>query len=558
VLKRYLVLIIVLAVVVTGGYMAYRNLLPQSSSEAQGPVYSTAPVTRGDIKVVVEAFGPLHPFYWNELSAPADGTIEKVYIERGQRIEQGQIVAELRNDELTYEVTELGFDLERAQLQLAEMLNVSRDQVTRIDPNEGVRVNAPISGRITGLSVAVGSDVEEGAILGRIVDDTKVTVVSELTAGECEGLQVGDRALLSFSEFDGFVEGTVTSIDTTPIPKGTYFVYRVTIEAENDGLLRPGQETRVTLKVKGGEKVVAQPQKIDRYHRETVVRCPAEGTITTLHVKDMARVKAGDSIVSLGGEKTKRFIEKKQLDIRELEVKIAQKQEIRDKLVVRAGISGTAEWIRATPGLSVRQGEMLLTVFDSSKMNMWIQIDETDILQLKEGSTASVTVDALPGATFPAKVTSIDMMGKTEEGFAQYGVSLEVTGTEELRPGMTGNVSIFIGEAKNALLVPIEAVFDHEGEPAVEILTENGPEVVTLKLGLMNDRYAEAIEGLNEGQEVITGSTFDRLKSDKKKIDSGLDGLLPGQEKGEDGSEAPATEESKPIRSSVKRVQRVY
>lgn len=534
--RRVIVFMIILAVVGAGGFIAYQRLLPEPDAGAKGPLYSTAPVKRGDIKVVVEGFGPLHPFYWNELSAPADGTVERVYIERGQRIEQGQVVVELRNDQLAYEVTELQFDLERAQMELAEMLDVPRDQVTRVDANKGIEIKAPISGRITGLTVNAGDDVEEGAILGRIVDDSKVVIVSELTAAESDGLQVGDKALLAFQEFDGFVEGYVSNIDSTPIPRGTYFVYRVTIEAENKGLLKPGQEAQVTLKTQKGDRVVAQPQKIDRYYRETIVRCPPEGTVTTLHVKDMARVKAGDPIVSLGGEKTRRYIEKKQLDIRELEVKIAQKQDIRDKLVVRAGISGTAEWVRAAPGLQVRQGEPLLTVFDSSKMNMWIQVDETDILQLKEGADAVVTVDALPGKSFPAKVTRIDMMGKTEEGFAQYGVSLEVAGTAELRPGMTGNVSIFIGESRNALLIPVEAVFDHEGEPAVEILTEEGPKVVPLKLGLMNDRYAEVLEGLEEGQEVITGSSFDRLESEKKKTGSGFDGLLPQKGGDEDGA----------------------
>jgi len=536
--RRIVGWVVVAVILVGGGTFAYKKLLPRPE-ESVGPVYATARVKRGDLKVTVEGTGQLQPIFLSELTAAADGTLVSVEVQRGQRVEAGQLVATLRNDQIGYELQELMFQVEQARLELASVLGVPPEQVTRVDPNRGVQISAPISGRVTELRLKNGDPVEEGALVARIVDDATVVSIAEVNPGDVKYVSVGQKAQMWFDEFATPVEGVVTAVDDTPVPKDNYLVCRVTVEAQNRGLLKPGMKYRLTILAPRGPIEVAEPQTIDRYRAEDVVRSSAKGTVTRVHVKDMQRVEKGDPIVSLGGESTRRYIEQKQLEIRQKELQIAQKQDIRNKLEIRSPIAGTVAWIWANPGMKVQAGQSIGSIFDNSRMNLNIMIDELDVVNVREGQEATITVEALPGKSWKARVLRVDMMGHTEGGFAQYGCFLEVEGTGELKPGMTANVSIFVDEKKDVLLIPIEAVYEEDGEARVDVLTEKGPESVPVKIGLCNDRWAEVLAGLEEGQVVITGSSLERLGPEKPpEQKEGL--VLPGTRKAPGGSTPPA------------------
>ncbi|HHY94676.1 MAG TPA: efflux RND transporter periplasmic adaptor subunit [Firmicutes bacterium] len=546
--KRVISALVVVAVLLGGGYLAYKRLVP-AKAEAAGPVYATAKVKRGDLRVSVEGTGQLQPIFLSELTAAAPGTVESILVERGQRVEPGQLVATLRNDQIGYELQELEFDLERARLELADVLGVPPGEVTRVDPTRGVQVSAPISGRITDLKVKNGDSLEEGTLVATIVDDAAVIATVEMNVNQVKSVAVGQKAVCRFVDFQEPVEGTVTDVDRTPVPESYFFSYTATIEIPNPGLLKPGQKFQLTIKSPSGDVPFLDLQTASRYRAEEVVRSLASGTVTSVNVRNMEKVEKGEAIVTLGGEKTKRYVEKKQLDIRQMELQIAQKQDVRNKLEVRSPIAGTVAWIWGNPGMQVQAGQSIGSIFDNSRMNLNIMIDELDVVNVKEGQEATITVDALPGKSWTAKVQRVDMMGQTEGGFAQYGVFLEVGNTQELKPGMTANVSIFVDEKKNVLLIPIEAIFEEDGEAKVEVLTQKGsemvPETVPVKIGLSNDRWAEVLSGLEEGQSVVTGSSLERLSPEEtEKEKEGL--VLPGATEGKPGKSAPTKPAPKP------------
>ena len=98
---------------------------------------------------------------------------------------------------------------------------------------------------------------------------------------------------------------------------------------------------------------------------------------------------------------------------------------------------------------------------------------------------------------------------------------------------MQAHAFIDAGRAENVLLVPLEAIFEEDNTPKVEILNPDGTtKVVPVKLGLMNHRVAEVKSGVEEGELVITGSSADVLPS--QHIGS-KDTLLPGQSGSGDG-----------------------
>ena len=133
-------------------------------------------------------------------------------------------------------------------------------------------------------------------------------------------------------------------------------------------------------------------------------------------------------------------------------------------------------------------------------------------------------MDAVPGETFEGIVSHVSSRGSESGGVTKFDVYIDVTGGPGLRPGMQATAHVDAGEAKDVLLVPIEAVFEEDGEEMVEILVDGIPKTITVTTGLMNDRYAEISEGLEEGQLVITGSSNDLLPSEHIQADN----FMPG------------------------------
>ncbi|MFI5370167.1 MAG: efflux RND transporter periplasmic adaptor subunit [Candidatus Eisenbacteria bacterium] len=136
----------------------------------------------------------------------------------------------------------------------------------------------------------------------------------------------------------------------------------------------------------------------------------------------------------------------------------------------------TAPFDGVVSALNVEQGEVvitgtmnnpgteILTVSDLSRMLVRADVDETDIVDIKLGQKAKITVDALPDTSFPGTVTEIGNTAKrsatsTIEGQTNFEVKVVFDQTvPQVRPGMTADVEIETATHKNTVAVPIQSV----------------------------------------------------------------------------------------------------
>jgi HlyD family secretion protein len=109
-------------------------------------------------------------------------------------------------------------------------------------------------------------------------------------------------------------------------------------------------------------------------------------------------------------------------------------------------------------------GTQILVVSDLSRMLVRADVDETDVVDLKLGQKAKITVDALPDTSFPGTVTEIGNTAKrTLAGGSEGQTNFEVKvvfdqDVPQVRPGMTADVEIETGTREKTLGVPIQAV----------------------------------------------------------------------------------------------------
>src|SRR5215469_11718227 len=124
------------------------------------------------------------------------------------------------------------------------------------------------------------------------------------------------------------------------------------------------------------------------------------------------------------------------------------------------------------PGIQNSNGSFLMTLSDMSVVTAEVKVDETDIVNVKMGQEADVTIDAVPGKVFKGKVTEIGSQAVLRSSgltttqtttSTQEAKDFKVVVTldsppENLRPGLSATAKIKTAERKNVVAIPIQAL----------------------------------------------------------------------------------------------------
>ncbi|MDE2491405.1 MAG: efflux RND transporter periplasmic adaptor subunit [Elusimicrobia bacterium] len=149
----------------------------------------------------------------------------------------------------------------------------------------------------------------------------------------------------------------------------------------------------------------------------------------------------------------------------------------------------------------------LMRVADLRRLIVRMKISEMDILKLHVGMDVKVTLDALPGKTFPGRVAVVSPEAeKDQNGIRSFAVDVDLLGLDpEMKPGMTARVDGLLDSRKNVLKIPLSAVFEEGGKDVAYVAVPDGkPRRVVLKLGLRNETDAELLDGPKLGTALLT------------------------------------------------------
>ncbi|PPK94681.1 RND family efflux transporter MFP subunit [Kineococcus xinjiangensis] len=191
-----------------------------------------------------------------------------------------------------------------------------------------------------------------------------------------------------------------------------------------------------------------------------------------------------------------------------------------------AGDAGGASAGPLTEGTPVAAGARLAVVVDASTLSVTADIDETDVLQVRPGTGADLSLDAVPDADYGATVTAVDPEPSPGNGGAvSYTARMTFDGgtlpggepAPAPLPGMSAVVSLRVREAPQALRVPASAVLRAEAgrSEAVWVVEDGRAQRRDVSVGARGEESVEVLSGLREGETVAV---------------SGLDALRDGAE----------------------------
>lgn len=112
-----------------------------------------------------------------------------------------------------------------------------------------------------------------------------------------------------------------------------------------------------------------------------------------------------------------------------------------------------------TVAASLQAPQLFLIANDLSRMQILVQVDESDIALISKGQSVSFSVQALPRETFEGKVQQVRLQSTMQESVVSYTVVVEVDNSEgKLLPGMTASVDFRVASAENVLRIPNAAL----------------------------------------------------------------------------------------------------
>lgn len=210
------------------------------------------------------------------------------------------------------------------------------------------------------------------------------------------------------------------------------------------------------------------------------------------------------------------------------------------KTTIYAPMSGTVTDLNKEQGEiaigSQFQPDVILVISDLSEMEAQVNVDENDIVSVTLGQEAEIEVDALLDQTLKGVVSEIaNSANAAGTGSAdqktEFQIKITITSPPEaLRPGMTATADIFTKTNESALSVPIQSVAvrtvdqlavkgedqkeaatkytaDKDGFVEIVFCIDSGKAVARqVKTGIQSDELIEILDGLKEGDEVVTGS----------------------------------------------------
>ncbi|HSN80283.1 MAG TPA: efflux RND transporter periplasmic adaptor subunit [Rhodoferax sp.] len=198
-------------------------------------------------------------------------------------------------------------------------------------------------------------------------------------------------------------------------------------------------------------------------------------------------------------------------------------------LTFRSPVSGIVMEKKALQGMRFMPGEALYQIADLSAVWVIADVFEQDIGLVKNGTQATVKINAYPDKTFSGRVTYVYPTLTAETRTVPVRVELANPGGL-LKPGMFAQVDLPVGARGKVVTVPVSAVIDSGTRQIVLVEKEAGRfEPRQVKLGARSDTYVEVLDGVDDGEPVVVAANF--LIDAESNLKAALGGL---------GSTAPA------------------
>ena len=460
---KKLVLGAVLLAVIAGGAVFVYQKKAASSSKKETSV-RTVTVTRQTIQQSLSSSGTISPKNSYTITSMVEGKVISADFNEGDQVTEGQVLYQIDASSMTSKLNSATSSLERAQESYNDAM---KDYNSAVADYSGNTVKSTVSGYIKTMKIRAGDQVSGNTEIAEIYNDSVMEVDIPFLSVEAAQIPVGSTATLTLSDTLEEISGTVTSVDQLDTTlTGGQLVRYVTVQVTNPGGLT--SDMYATASINGinscGDGAFQPIQNV------TLRAGDLSGSVTVkkLLVSAGDYVNVGTAIFSMDAEDASDILKTYKNKVDDAKSSLENAQSTLDtttdnyeNYTITAPISGTVTTKNVNAGENVQNGNSataLAVIYDLSEVTFEMNIDELDISNVKVGQTVEVTADAFEDQTFEGTVTKVSMEGTAANGVTYYPVTVTMTEYGGLLPGMNVTGVIILGEAEDALAIPVDAL----------------------------------------------------------------------------------------------------
>jgi len=462
--KRSVMILLLVLAVVMSACQARATATPQQQ-------LSTATVTRGSLQATVAAAGTIASHAQVPLVFQTAGQIKAINVKVGDQVKAGQALASLDTADLEVAVASAQAGLDSAQAKLASAKKTPLPSQIQAD-------EAAVTSAQAALQAAVNKTAHLSDQL--VIEQSNV----DNAAQELNDAQNAYNNLLEFP--------------------------------------RSGAKGRAPFVPSAGQswsqqKATLDNAKIDYQVAVANYNLAAENVNDSSVQSAAAQVKqAQASLDTLKNTPLPEDVQMAELAVEDAQLSLDQAKANLTKSQLIAPFDGVVASVNIQVGQQSSDSAQPIVLADLSRLEAQVPVAETDVSRIKVGQPVQVTFDALQSQTFTATVVEVAYVGTVTSGVVNYPVTIALdqpstaaalSASQQIRPGMTANVTIVIEQRDNILLVPNRAVKLSGKQRVVTVLKDGQPTQVDVTLGMSGDTQSEVVSGLNEGDAVVVPQT---------------------------------------------------
>ncbi len=485
--RRWLLGSIVVGLILAIGVTRIVQRRPDSELDELATLTVAAEVA--DLTVQIEATGEVQPIERVNLSPKTQGRLEQIFVEQGDRVTQGQIIATMERRELEAQADQSQARLDRTRASLAELETGTRREElaqarSRVEQARARRNSA----RASLAELRAGSrreDIEEADDAVRRAAAAVADAESRLALATIEADR--NRQL----EANGAVSRRVldTSIDE---------LRRAQANLDQATAAR-GEAQQRRNRLENG----ARSEEIDRAESD-LNGAEAELSETEQRYAQLANGARSEEI------------DRAEADVLEAEAQVRFYDVQLNDTEIRAPFSGIIAQRYADPGAFVTPATSASTATSATStsivalargLEVLAKVPEVDISRIYQGQSVDIVADAYPDDRFEAKVKLIAPEAVREQNVTLFQVRLDIVdGFETLQSGMNVDLTFRSDQLKNALVIPTVSIVTDRGNTGVLIPDARGRATFQpVTIGPSVGSQVQVLEGLEPGDRVFIG-----------------------------------------------------
>lgn len=518
--KKWIAIIVVAVIVVALVAGAVVNSRRKGSMDATSAVKS-AQVTTGSITNTISASGTLEEADTTDIKIPSSITIKKVSVEAGDEIEKGDTLATVDMTsvkEAIYEVrssiSSINDTLKSIKSKTSakyvsqrEMLNAQKSDLNTelkklLTIKKTGKIKASVSGTIVSVNVTGSDDTSSSSsstqsstgttssmssalsgLTGTSADSTEVTAVSlsakvpvttqntaSLTSATASSSDTS--ALSDGSSSDGTTSssnGSTSESDTS-----TYSDETATDKNSGSSSSKSGNSSSSSSSSSGAASQSEIEKALEQQSKSSSSASSNSSALINQYTSGSSSSQSSSGLSSSALSS------------------------------LTSGSSDSTSTASSASSTSDVSYTSAFTVSSGDKMDISLSIDELDILDVEEGQSVTVTLDALDDQEFTGEITKVSHIGTNNGGSTKYTATCQIDKSDDMLVGMNATAVIDIESAENVLTIPLSAVQEENGQSYVYTTNDNGTlgGKTTVTTGLSDDTNVEITDGLSEGDTV--------------------------------------------------------